>query len=238
MGEIAVAAAEADVLALTETWLKDYDHIPDVISNLFDTYRIDKTGEGPGGGVAIFVRRGLDVHECNISLSLRNIQLTGCVICSRHTTLTVICAYRSPNSSADDDERLLQTLSTVTSNGCRLVIVGDFNFPDVDWRTQDAPPGSSAEAFLGWLQEKSLFQHVYESTRYRHGQQSSVLDLIITTQEEDVSNVEVLPPFGKSDHVLLSCTLILSHRKQTTNWKRNFGRVNQPSLERKAKSLV
>ena len=152
--------------------------------------------------------------------------------------MTVICVYRSPNSSADDDERLLQTLLTVTSNGCRLVILGDFNFPDVDWRTQDAPPGSSAEAFLGWLQEKSLFQHVYESTRYRHGQQSSVLDLIITTQEEDVSNVEVLSPFGKSDHVLLSCTLILSHRKQTTNWKRNSGRVNQPSLEREAKSLV
>ena len=44
-GEIAVAAVEADVLALTETWLKDYDHIPDVISNLSDTYRIDETRE-------------------------------------------------------------------------------------------------------------------------------------------------------------------------------------------------
>ena len=44
-----------------------------------------------------------------------------------------------------------------------------------------------------------MYQHVMEHTRIR-GPQKSTLDLILTKVEEDIKNIEVLAPIGRSDH--------------------------------------
>ena len=43
-----------------------------------------------------------------------------------------------------------------------------------------------------------LYQHVKEPTRFRN-EEASILDLIFT-KEEDIRNIEVLQPLGRSDH--------------------------------------
>ena len=49
------------------------------------------------------------------------------------------------------------------------------------------------------MQDCFLYQHVTKPTRFR-GNSSSTLDLIFTKEEEDVKNIQVLQPLGKSDH--------------------------------------
>ena len=52
---------------------------------------------------------------------------------------------------------------------------------------------------LGKITDNLMYQHVKENTRIR-GNQKSILDLILTKEEDDVKNVKVLPPIGRSDH--------------------------------------
>ena len=59
------------------------------------------------------------------------------------------------------------------------------------------------EKFSKCLIDNFLIQHVYEDTRVRKGQVSSLLDLVITRDEEVVTNIEYLSPLGKSDYLLL-----------------------------------
>ncbi len=48
-----------------------------------------------------------------------------------------------------------------------------------------------------------LHQHVSTPTRVRICQNASVLDLLLTKFHGTLSDVQVLPPLAKSDHVLL-----------------------------------
>ena len=48
-----------------------------------------------------------------------------------------------------------------------------------------------------------LTQMVTESTRYRIGQQDSLLDLLFVKDENLIMNLEMKAPLGKSDHVMM-----------------------------------
>ena len=48
-----------------------------------------------------------------------------------------------------------------------------------------------------------MTQHVLKPTRYRDGQESSVLDLVFTLDPNIVTDLENLPPLGHSNHEVL-----------------------------------
>ncbi|CAC5386629.1 unnamed protein product [Mytilus coruscus] len=56
---------------------------------------------------------------------------------------------------------------------------------------------------FGNLQENFLFQHVTRPTRWRGTNTPHTLDLILTNEENMISNLEYQSPLGKSDH----CTM-------------------------------
>ena len=64
------------------------------------------------------------------------------------------------------------------------------------------------------FQENFLHQHVKMPTRFR-GNSSSTLDLILTKEEEDVKNIQVLEPLGKSDHGIVVGNFICEWRNKT-----------------------
>ena len=52
-------------------------------------------------------------------------------------TLLVGCIYRSPNSSETNNINLLKLLREVSENRySHKLIMGDFNFPEIDWLNQ------------------------------------------------------------------------------------------------------
>ena len=83
----------------------------------------------------------------------------------------------------------------------RLLLLGDFNVPKIDWTDKMLVRGAEQiEAqFLDVTNDCFLYQHVREATRFRN-EESSILDLIFTKEEEDVRDIKVLQPLGKSDH--------------------------------------
>ena len=83
----------------------------------------------------------------------------------------------------------------------RVLIMGDFNVPKIDWEKRETLPGRDIieVQMLDTINDCFLYQHVRESTRLRNDQEST-LDLMFTKEEEDVKNIEVMPPIGGSDH--------------------------------------
>jgi len=111
----------------------------------------------------------------------------------------------SPNNNAN----LLQYLNNVSTVSSRVLVVGDFNLPSIDWKNQITSLSNQSfeHHFLQKLQDTYLCQHVQEPTRFRDDSNPSVLDLVITKSPDDVRNIEILPPLGKSDHTVLKLSL-------------------------------
>ena len=89
-----------------------------------------------------------------------------------------------------------------------MLIVGDFNFKEIRWDVFDTSVNEDhvASIFFESIKDTYLIQHIKENTRYRSGNQPSLLDLILTNEEDMVSDLEYLPGLGKSDHVSLTFT--------------------------------
>ena len=85
-------------------------------------------------------------------------------------TLLIGVCYRSPNSTADNNEKLLDQLRRVEKvNATHVLIMGDFNFKEIDWTNQRVNAGDEhpASVFFDITQDAYLIQHVTFPTRHR-----------------------------------------------------------------------
>ena len=112
---------------------------------------------------------------------------------------------------------LIKILNTFDGNACfkmssRLsqdclqdCLTGDFNF-HINWHQWSTPFSSRSkeELFLETLRNSFLYQHVLEPTRRRGTNEPSTLDLVLTSEENQVSDLTYHAPLGKSDHSILS----------------------------------
>ena len=89
--------------------------------------------------------------------------------------------------------------------GQQVLIMGDFNFPTINWAESycAGSDSSAASAFIDSVQDSFLVQHVASSTRHRQRQQPSLLDLMFTLDPNSIDEVTHLSPLGSSDHVCL-----------------------------------
>ncbi|CAH8669480.1 unnamed protein product [Schistosoma bovis] len=111
--------------------------------------------------------------------------------------------YRSPICLADDF--VLEHIH-LWSDDTRCLIIGDFNAPDINWTemTTEGSINSFDSRLLITLMEHALVQHVSQPTRFGVNQGSSLLDLVITHETEDIVDLNILPPLVNSDHAVLS----------------------------------
>ena len=164
-----------------------------------------------GRGIAVYTHQTLDKSTIQIKSNqnfeeacLLEIKLRG------GDTLLFGCCYRSPtptdssNANNDSLNRLLKCVSLKKySHTC---IVGDFNYKSINWSTcKTTQADNSAEAcFIEGVRDSYLYQHVEKPTRKRGSDEPSVLDLVFTNEELQVSEVCHNPPLGKSDHDVLT----------------------------------
>ncbi len=75
--------------------------------------------------------------------------------------------------------------------------------------------------FFEIAEEKFLFQVIKSPTRFRGGNNPSILDLTFTKYPDDVLSAQMLAPRGKSDHVviLLELQIKLLYDKQLPSIK-------------------
>ena len=208
-----ICSNEPDVILLTETIPKAQRlpmdlallHIPGYVLYINFTPSIPNLGKSGKRGICVYVSHRLKVAE--VSLDAVVLEHLWVRISLRGSdSLLIGCLYRSPSSDPGECTcQLRQLFQQASSQSTHLVIVGDFNFPHIDWETgmSLAPDSTGSHLFLEALHDHFLFQHVRQPTRYRLGETPNILDLVLSNEEDMVRNIEFLPGLGSSDHVIL-----------------------------------
>jgi hypothetical protein len=82
-----------------------------------------------------------------------------------------------------------------------VMIMGDFNYPGINWESLDCD--SSSLAFRDLVLDNYLYQHVRQPTRM-----NNILDLVISSNASLVNDVRVLEHLGNGDHNIIVWNLI------------------------------
>ena len=70
------------------------------------------------------------------------------------------------------------------------------------------PPENPTHLFLDTLNDCFLHQHIVHPTRYQAGSTPSILDLVFTSEEGMISNIEYLPGLSAGDHLVLQLLVV------------------------------
>ena len=164
-----------------------------------------------GRGIAVYTHHSIAKSVVQLS-SIVKFEET-CMLevrLRRGDRLLFCCCYRSPtatDSSKENNAELNNLLKQICNQKySHICIVGDFNYRKIDWTSWITECGeeSSEAKFIECLRDCYLHQHVEEPTRRRGSDEPSLLDLILTNEEMQVSNVTHHSPLGKSDHDFIS----------------------------------
>jgi len=91
--------------------------------------------------------------------------------------------YRSPGSLVSENYMFIEQFSTVLKeNHSHMLIMGDFKYPEIDWKLQisHAAANHPSQDFITCYKDWFLYQHVTPPTHYRAQQNANILDMIIT----------------------------------------------------------
>ena len=218
-----------DVIAMTETWLSS-----DVADSELQIalpghlwFRRDRPTNG--GGVACAVRallnptRRSDLEQDDTETLIVELKTVPAV-------LVAVC-YCKPVPDGGVLDRTMTVLRTATTRHPlhRIIAVGDFNLPDIEWSESTAEPGSAraavtrtsqrAVSFLDSCMVAGFVQHVHQPTRG-----DNTLDLVLSNTLVDAV---VRPGVFESDHAEVVCLvknvksqLPLVNRSSAYNYKR------------------
>ncbi|XP_063920755.1 uncharacterized protein LOC135135589 [Zophobas morio] len=96
---------------------------------------------------------------------------------------------------------------------------------DVDTGNNRLSFRDPAQLLVNLLNDSRLRQLVTKPTRYRTGQSPSTLDLILSSDNTSLANLDYLPPIGISDHVTLKVDLqicSIPSKKRIDTFKRSI----------------
>ena len=181
-----------------------------------------------GRGVAVFSKLELDSSISQIDCKFQE-GLTLEIKLRGHDCLSFTCVYRSPTksvTSAENCRKLNNMLINIAKDKkyTHRCIIGDFNYKDINWELLTTPKGeeSEEEKFLRTIQDSYLHQNILEPTRKRGDDEPSILDLIITDEETQISEVKYDSPLGKSDHSTLIFDFNCYIEKTTPSKRYNY----------------
>lgn len=193
---------------------------------------IPEPGRNGKRGVAMYIVENIsDVEEVEIESDISE-AIGVCIKLANTKKLLIVGVYRSPSANGYESTQeictLLEEISKLDFD--HILIVGDFNYPEIDWERNlsRAGPNHFSSEFLQATQENLLWQMVDEPTRFRSGQCSNILDLVLTNDEGFVEDMRYLSPVGLSDHLLLSFAIRCRSMKdcQVANSSKNYHKGN------------
>ena len=120
--------------------------------------------------------------------------------------------YRPPNAGPEFLQEFLRFLKCANESRYKnIIIIGDFNYPSIQWLDGSGFSDISTDSsFTDVQQEAGLFQLVNSPTR---GQ--NVLDLLLTTNEYLIDNISVTDDNSscvKSDHKAITSDINLCRK--------------------------
>ena len=109
--------------------------------------------------------------------------------------------YRLPDQEELIDEAFFLQLQEA-SRSQALVLLGDFNHPDICWKSNTASCRQSSR-FLECIEDNFLSQVISTPTRG-----DAILDLVVTNASELVGDVNIRGSLGCRDHALVELMLL------------------------------
>ena len=115
----------------------------------------------------------------------------------QNTKDALIGTFYMPHRREKDVNKLKESLKKTSAHNKQIILVGDFNCPDVDWETNSAPPGAPdrliQQAVADATNEHHLTQIHSDPTR-----QNRLLDLVFVSNPTLVKHSTSTPGLG--DH--------------------------------------
>ena len=200
-----------DIIAMTEIKPKNYTRVLDQKQYNLGGYHFEEinlTVRGPSRGVALYVRNGLNyqiVETSNIvgineePTDVISVELK----INNKEKMIISNIYRSPNSTQQENNNINNFIRTVSKMKYdHHLILGDFNRKTINWDTVSSTSGDDC-AFIEAVRDGFLTQHILSPTRGRGTNDPSLIDLVFSTDEQEIENIDITAPLGKSDHAII-----------------------------------
>ena len=186
-----VKMRKVDVVAVTETWLHQGILDTEILDSNYVILRRDKPQPQRGGGVMLCVKSHF-ISLRRRDLENENVDVVVCELTGINNSKLIIAAfYRPPNMDSDYLHNLVNVLYGIHQTGVNdIFILGDFNFPKVDWSNYSSPSNFDS-IFIECLLDCFWSQLINSPTRSVNDS-SSILDLLITSVPEFVRHITIL----------------------------------------------
>ena len=183
-----VYSCQPSIFAVSETWLSNSHHDGEILPTDYNIFHKDR---GSRGGVLLAIDNNLPVTLLSSPSSLEVIT----VRINMAISVIVSVVYVPPSVGDSSFSSLLSYLSTLFSSDEHVIVVGDFNCPDLQWSTlSSTSPLSSA------LCEFVFDNNIYQAVEFPTHKMGNVLDLVFTNSVDLISNVSISSDCCLSDH--------------------------------------
>ena len=195
-----------DLLFLTESWLHHGHSDSMFCPKGYYSLRCDRK-RGKGGGVVALCNANLDIVELNV-----NVSSDACyeivafdLFLTNSSTIRFICVYLPPAQSEAAVINLCDTLNSLMLANKPVILLGDFNFPKIDWSIPACLGNSSHCAFFQFCESHCLTQHIRDPTHLK----DNTLDLLLCNNSANnlLLNHSISSPPWFSDHYLISANI-------------------------------
>ena len=214
----------AQIISLTESHLSDDFHEAEVTIEGYNVFRKDRTNNRRRGGVITYLKSNLAITAQELTSGSIGLIEYQCIYIKKPNIL-LMNVYRSPDSTSNNFAEVLNALKETTNDlpQCpSILLTGDFNFPGIRWSHGEASNRQSELStqglFVNFINELFLTQLVDRPTRQRN-----ILDLILTNNEELITEVDILADDEYlSDHrMIVAKTTLPSVETPSPNPPRN-----------------
>ena len=222
---------QPDILAVTESWT--HNEITKGMLKIQGYELIDRrdrtdTLNGRGGGVLLYSRLpNIYVNSNNVNKSEQIIHATITNKEKNSEDIHVHCVYRSPNSTTEMSAEVNNYIRSIPNNS---ILVGDFNYPEVDWSTLTCMNSQSKE-FLDAVSNSFLNQHVNFPTNFtpRPGGHvtETCIDLVLTNEDNLIASVKPMGKLGASHHTMVQVEIVVpSNINETKKMIPDYGKAD------------
>ena len=175
-----------------------------------DSYRLFRSErqDRQGGGTALYVKEELDCTALAVGNDMVESLCVRIRGKSNKVDVVVGIYYRSPGQDGDTDVLFYMELREI-SRSVALVLMGDFNFTDVNWDCHTADTNRSRKFHV---EDNLLAQVLKEPTR-----KSAFLDLLFVNRERLVGELKTGGCLGHSNHEVVKLQILGDRKKTASN---------------------
>ena len=165
---------------------------------------------------------------CQVISSPDNLEII-CIKLVLPSPITFCVTYVPPSSTADYYDSLFNFLLHLHHISDKTIILGDFNFPDIDWDLLSSLSPTSNQ-FCDLVFQTGLSQLIDQPT-HKH---RNILDLLLTNLDDKISHLQINPDqLLPSDHYSITFSLSISvtiSSKSTSYFTFNYSKGDYQGL--------